>query len=156
LELTEESYEIELLNKLLGNKLDNIHEQIIDRGIELGNEINKWISLDDISTKIENLENENPDLMHKLKIFEDKAIANKLNIQVSYDEDRIQVEKIELDLKNIFDLISHDVNKEIIREVEEIKEYEKKAKGTVLFAYFLLFILCTKFRFISNNLAISL
>lgn len=128
---TEDGYEINLLDKLLGNGLEEIKKELIDKEYELINEINNWIGISDIDSKIKDLINKNDDLKHKLKIYDEKGIAEKLKKQTTFNKDKIQIEKLKEELTNINNSIIEIINKDIVKECEELKKFSSEYNSSI-------------------------
>lgn len=123
---TESGYEFNLLNKLLGDSLSDVVEEISSKESELINSINKCKIIQDIDSKIKDLTDKNSDLDHKMKIFQEKGVAEKLKKQTTFSTDKVQVEKVQLYLSNIHKLLTDKVNKNIIKEIDELKNHQSE------------------------------
>lgn len=89
---TEENYEKKLLDKLLGGKivipaadLDQAEAQLIDA-------IKSLLDVAQIPERIKELETQNADLDHKLKIFAERGITQKLEKQTEFGTDKTKLE----------------------------------------------------------------
>ena len=94
LALTRKGYEYELLNKIIGDKVldisndeHNIQNQLIDN-------IEKLRSLIDIPGKISDIKSENATLQHRLKIYQEKGLDEKLKKQTSCNLDSVKIDSI--------------------------------------------------------------
>ncbi len=65
---TEDGYEINLLDKLLGDSLDDVRERISIKEEELIREIDNWVN-DDIDFKIKDLEDKNLEFKIQMKMI---------------------------------------------------------------------------------------
>lgn len=120
---TEDGYEINLLDKLLGNGLEDLEKEIMDKENELMNEISNWIEIRDIDSRIEDLISKNKDLTHKLEIYDEKGITEKLKKQTTYNKDKIHIEKVKEELTNSNNSIIEIANADIVKECNELKGF---------------------------------
>ncbi len=120
---TEDGYEINLLDKLLGDSLDDVRERISIKEEELIREIDNWVNLDDIDFKIKDLEDKNSDLKYKMEMFEKMGVADKFNKQVTFSKDKVQIEKVKTDLNNVYESLIGQVNEGLIEDLEKLKSY---------------------------------
>lgn len=87
-------YEFELLNKLVGNKIA-MHETNLAAHIEtLCVLIGNLLSISKLPEMIKDLEEKNRDLEHRMKIFEEKGIASKLEKQTAHNADILKLNSI--------------------------------------------------------------
>ena len=91
LSFTQSGYAFDLLQKLVGNKLKTQLGSIDDYVLKLENSIRDLLQLSSIPEKIKDLETTKLDLEYKLKIFDEKGIAEKLKKQTSYNKDNSKI-----------------------------------------------------------------
>lgn len=87
LSFTQSGYELDLLQKLVGNKIKDQLGSVDKHVLKLDDSIRNLLQLSLIPEKIEELNIKKQDLEHKLKIFQEKGIAEKLKKQTSYNKD---------------------------------------------------------------------
>ena len=94
LALTRKGYEYELLNKIIGDKVPDMKREIVDIQKQLIDDIDKLRTLGDIPEQITDLTTENATLEHKLKIYQEKGLDEKLKKQTSCNADLIKLETL--------------------------------------------------------------
>jgi len=87
LAFSKDGYEFELLNKLVGGRIATNETELDNHITTLCVLIGELLSLSKLPDLISELENKNRDLKHRMKIFEEKGIAAKLEKQTSYNSD---------------------------------------------------------------------
>lgn len=92
LSFTQNRYAFDLLQKLVGNKIKIQLDSIDSYVLKLDNSIKDLLQLSSIPTKIKELNTTKQNLEHKLKIFHEKSIAEKLNKQTSYNKDHNKID----------------------------------------------------------------
>jgi len=95
LSFTQGGYAFDLLQKLVGNKIKNQINSIDDYVFKIDDAIRNFLQLSSTPTKIEELKTKKQDLEHKLKIFHERGISEKLNKQTSYNKDYNKIENLE-------------------------------------------------------------
>ena len=94
LALTRKGYEFELLNKIIGDKVPDISAEQQDIQKTLDEDIDKLKQLSDIPNKIADITTENATLLHKLQIYKDKGLDEKLKKQTSCNNDLVKIDSI--------------------------------------------------------------
>ncbi len=94
LALTKKGYEYELLKKIVGNKVSDITEDENNIQKQLMEDIDKLRLLSDIQDKIKDINSENTALQHRLKVYVEKGIAEKLKKQTSCNADWVKIDSI--------------------------------------------------------------
>lgn len=107
LALTRKGYEYELLNRIIGDKVPSIEDEKNTVQNNIITNIEKLKALTDIPGQIADLSSENASLEHKLKIYQEKGLDEKLKKQTSCNNDLVKLETIS------------DWVKEIIIELED-------------------------------------
>lgn len=87
LSFTKSGYAFELLQKLVGGKIKDDLELKEENLNSLENSIKEFLQLETIPEKVTELKTTQQDLEHRLKVFEEKGIAEKLKKQTSYSKD---------------------------------------------------------------------
>lgn len=107
LALTRKGYEYDLLNKIIGDKVPDMKRENEAIQKQLIDDIDKLRTLSDIPDKIADLSTENATIEHKLKIYQEKGLDEKLKKQTSCNADLIKIDTIS------------DWVKEMIQSLEE-------------------------------------
>jgi hypothetical protein len=94
LALTRKGYEFDLLNKIIGDKVPDITEEYKNIQSNLCDDINDLRLLTDIPSKISDINNENLTLEHKLQVYKEKGLDEKLKKQTSCNTDLVKLEAI--------------------------------------------------------------
>lgn len=89
---TEENYEKKLLDKLLGGRVAIPVAELEQTETQLIEVIKGLLDVTQIPEKIKELETQNADLNHKLRIFEEKGITQKLEKQTEFGNDKTKLE----------------------------------------------------------------
>lgn len=109
-------FELELLNKLVGKKTKSFQGDLIKINDQLDNEINQLFTLNDQVDTLPDLRRNLTDIKHKIKIFEEKGLSEKLSKQVNFQKD-------ERNIKNIVELVNNFKAKvEELLDSNDIKE----------------------------------
>ena len=106
LSFTEDGYEFKLLEKLVGNKINEQTEKIAEYNNQLEDLIRQLITFDKIPAQIEEIRNKNEDIKHKLQIYEEKGIAEKLKKQTSCNTDVSNLKNIVTAIESIISELS--------------------------------------------------
>ncbi len=122
LALTRKGYEYELLNKIIGNKIPTIDEAEKDIQNELVSSINKLKTLADIPGQIADLEAENATLEHKIKVYKEKGLDEKLKKQTSCNADLVKIETISEWVSEIIESLENAYSKDG-RDLISIQNY---------------------------------
>ena len=94
LALTRKGYEDELLNKIIGDKVSNIVDDEHAIQNQLIDNIDKLRLLIDIPGRIEDITSENETLQHRLKVYKEKGLDEKLHKQTSCNADLVKIDSI--------------------------------------------------------------
>lgn len=94
LALTRKGYEYDLLNKIIGDKVPDMGGEIVATQNVLIEGIDRLKALTDIPGQIADLTTENAALEHKLKIFQERGLDEKLKKQTSCNADLVKIETI--------------------------------------------------------------
>ena len=127
-------FESDLVNKLIGGKLNDIKSKIELQKQEVLRIVNDIKSLDNISDLKKETETAKSNAEHKLQLFKEKGVAEKLQIQTSFDADISKLENyytnvasyakdLNLIIQNngylLFEQLLSDVNKELFEEASK-------------------------------------
>lgn len=128
---TKSGYAFELLQKLVGGKIKDNLDLKEENLNSLENSIKEFLQLETIPEKVKELETAQQDLEHRLKIFEEKGIAEKLKKQTSYTKDASTIKTLLDNVKTMYEKLS-TTYKEIDKTEFDISEY-KSEYNTELF-----------------------
>ena len=112
-------FEKDLVEKLLGEKLTDIRQQINDQKIIISRQCDKLNGLSGIDEKIAENINKQKDAEFQLKIFQENGIEDKLQKQTDFDVDD---RKIKIILEKI-NACENDLTEVIIQYEDELKNY---------------------------------
>lgn len=102
LSFTQSGYALDLLEKLIGNKLKTQIDSIDEHVTNLESSIRSLFQLFTIPEKIKELTIKKNDLEYKLKIFKDKGISEKLKKQTSNNQDDIKLNYLITQVNNLY------------------------------------------------------
>lgn len=94
LALTRKGYEYDLLNKIIGDKVQDIIKEKESIQSKLTEDIEKLIVLTDIPGQIADLSSENATLQHRLKVYQEKGLDEKLKKQTSCNADLVRIDSL--------------------------------------------------------------
>ena len=100
LALTKAGYEFELLHKLVKND-DNADIRLLQCEGELKRKIEEWYSLEEIPGQIEDLNSRLRELKHKVKVFKERGVVEKLEKQTAYTADFTEAKSITANCKSL-------------------------------------------------------
>ncbi|HPY75047.1 MAG TPA: hypothetical protein PLB63_06505 [Planctomycetota bacterium] len=118
---TVQGHEFDLLDKLIGGKLKNLEVSKFNN--ELKEKFKQLLTLSDINSRIEDLKSENNDINHKLLIFKEKRIDEKVRKQTSYDKDKLMLSSMITKVNDIFKPLNDIFNKFNLDELS-VSKYE--------------------------------
>lgn len=110
-------YEFELLNKLVGNKVSTNEMELTEHIENLCTLIGELLSLSKLPDIIKELEEINRDLEHRMKIFEEKGIASKLEKQTAYSTDILKLNNVVANAKNITESIVENITSQDLSSI---------------------------------------
>ncbi len=122
LSLTRKGYEYELFNKMIGDSIPDIEKEKVDVQNILVESIEKLKALVDIPGQIQDLEFENATLNHKLKIYQEKGLDEKLRKQTSCNDDLIKLEAMSEGVKEMLLQLENAYSKDG-KELFTLQEY---------------------------------
>lgn len=131
LSFTKSGYAFELLQKLVGGKIKDDLELKEENLNSLENSIKEFLQLETIPEKVKELKTTQQDLEHRLKVFEEKGIAEKLKKQTSYSKDASTIKTLLDNVKATYEKLSATY-KEIDKTEFCISDY-KSEYNTELF-----------------------
>lgn len=117
LALTRSGYEMELLNKIVGNNALDVSGDIKLLLEQLTTEIKKYRTIMDIPEKISDISAQNGEIQHKLKIYREKGVDDKLRKQTACNEDLIKLDSIYNNTKEVLDMLEKTYTQEKLQEL---------------------------------------
>lgn len=110
------SFEAELLDKLLGDNIKSSVDDISNFYEEMSESLKSLLAIKNIPDEISDLETTKSNLNHKIHIFEEKGIAEKLSKQTAFDLDRQKINEIRCEIEKTIKDIKDCLNKITINE----------------------------------------
>ena len=104
---TAPGYEFELLHKLVGGRVSTKDSAIAEQVATLAEKIRLLNSVTEIPEQIKELEENARDIEHKLTVFKEKGISEKLEKQTACNADGVKVEDIIKEAKRISQLLTN-------------------------------------------------
>lgn len=99
------NFETDLVNKLIGNHLNDIRSKITAKKMEIKDIIDTCKRLDNLEEIKKETADKLKDAEHKLRLFEEKGVAEKLRQQSQFDSDISRLEEAEKTIKGfLYDL----------------------------------------------------
>ena len=105
LAFTAPGYEFELLHKLVGGRISSQENAIDEQVATLAEKIRLFNSVTEIPEQIKELEENAREIEHKLTVFKEKGISEKLEKQTACNADGVKVEDIVQEAKRISQLL---------------------------------------------------
>ncbi|MBC1352374.1 hypothetical protein HB837_07920 [Listeria innocua] len=119
-------FELELLNKLVGKKTKSFQGDLIKINDQLNKGINQLFNLNDQVNTLPDLRRDLTDIKHKIKIFEEKGLSEKLSKQVNFQKDERNIKSV-YELINKFKVNAEELlNSNNLEELNELSELESK------------------------------
>lgn len=87
-------FELNLLNKLVGKNTKYYKKNLKQIENRLSEEVKEFIRLEDKINNISELKKNLQDTRHKIKIFEEKGLSDKLSKQVNFNKDKLLIESV--------------------------------------------------------------
>lgn len=131
-------FEADLVKKLIGNRIDDIHSRIVSKSNEIESVINSFKKLENLEELKKETNESIKNAEEKLKIFKEKGVQDKLRQQSNFDSDISVIKNISSGLEefkrdlnllvenhSVFfknTVFKSDENKEIFQKVEKIFE----------------------------------
>lgn len=127
-------FELGLLNKLVGKRMKSFQEDLESLNFQLSNEINQLLITNDKFDSLGDLKSNLTDIQHKIKIFEEQGLSEKLTKQVDFQKDKgkindvsILINKFKIDFKELLESdIFIDINEHQNVQSKVVPELFKK------------------------------
>lgn len=115
-------FELNLLNKLVGKKADTIDSDLIKINEKLKEEISNLFKLNAQVDTLPELTSALKDIQHKIKLFKEKGISEKLSKQINFQKDERSIHtiynliyKFKLELEEL-------LTSQNLKEIEKLKD----------------------------------
>lgn len=118
LALTRAGYEMDLLNKIVGTAAVDVSQEISGVNALIVTYLKKYIEVSDIPNKIEELNSINAEIQHKLQIFKENGIDEKLKKQTTCNDDLVKLSSVLNRLQSIRDKLIRNCK---IEDIDELK-----------------------------------
>ncbi len=119
---TGEGFEKDLVEKLMGEKLTDIRQQIVQQILIVSQQCDKLTNLASIDEKIKENTDKQQDAEFRLKSFKDNGIEDKLQKQTNFNKDDRKIQTILTDVIHYENALSEVVN-----------QYEDELKNHLLY-----------------------
>lgn len=117
LALTRAGYEMELLNKIVGTGALDVSAEIQTIIDQIVLEIKKYRNIIDIPGRIADISARNSEIQHKLKIFKEKGVDEKLKKQTACNEDLVKLDIICKNTKKVLSSLEEAYTADILQEL---------------------------------------
>jgi len=84
---TGEGFEKDLIEKLLGSKLDEIRRIIAEQKVKVGETVDRLVKISNVTDQIEEQTKIRQDTEHRLKLYKEHGIEEKLQKRLDFDSD---------------------------------------------------------------------
>ncbi|MCI5149103.1 MAG: histidinol-phosphatase, partial [Candidatus Electrothrix sp. MAN1_4] len=119
---TGEGFEKDLVEKLVGEKLQDIRRQIEEQKFIVSGQCDKLLNLASIDEKIKENNDKQQDAEYRLKIFQDNGIEDKLKKQTYFNTDKRKIKAILNDIHEYENAVT-----------EVVDQYEDELKNHLLY-----------------------
>lgn len=119
---TGEGFENDLVEKLVGEKLQDIRRQIEEQKFIVSGQCDKLLNLASIDEKIKEYNDKQQDAEYRLKIFKDNGIEEKLKRQTYFNTDERKIKAILTDINEYENAVT-----------EVVDQYEDELKNHLLY-----------------------
>lgn len=128
-------YELDLLNKLLGDNLTDINKKIVANNTNVANAIREWLSIGNLTSEIESLETANEDLNHKIKYFEDKGVAEKLKKQTTLNSELLKIDSLDKSITDLENKLITALSSVDMDELNNFEQYSSPYNDSVIISF---------------------
>lgn len=129
---TDNGFELELLDKLVGQKKLESRQHLKTINEDLVKEIKSLFDLEDSINGVADLKTSLNDTQHKINTFEDKGVADKLSRQVNYQSNMKHFDNVEKQVSDYIEKINHLINSTELEELSRLKS-AKSVESSELF-----------------------
>jgi predicted ATPase len=119
-------YEVKLLDKFVAGKIPDRKSDLTGKIQKVAESIKLLLNLEGIPDKVNRLEEENRELEYKLKIFEEKGLAEKLTKQTEFGKDGVKLDSFVEVGEQLADSLEEFLSKECSLEDFDLSDYKSK------------------------------
>jgi predicted ATPase len=119
-------YEVKLLDKFVAGKVPDKKSDLTGKVQKITENIKLLLNLEGIPDKVNRLEEENRELEYKLKIFEEKGLAEKLTKQTEFGKDSVKLDSIVEAGEQLADSFEEFLSEECSVEEFDLSGYKSK------------------------------
>ena len=119
---THEGYELNLLNRLMGEEIQSYREKLNIVNEKLKNEFRELLSINDKVEEIAELDSKLKDIGHKIKMFEEEGVTQKLSKQINFQKDERIIRRIKELISEFNYEINDLLNSDNLSELQKYKE----------------------------------
>ncbi|MCF6335058.1 MAG: AAA family ATPase, partial [Spirochaetales bacterium] len=116
---TGEGFEKDLVDKLMGSKLDEIRQKIATQKVKVGEAVDYLLKIANVQDQIEEQKNTKKDTEHRLKFYADHGVEEKMQMRLDFDSD-IRTMKNGIDLVEGF---MSDLEELLAKHEDDIKNF---------------------------------
>lgn len=117
-------FELDLLNKIVGKKTKSFQGDLTGINDQLSSQVNKLFNLQDKVDTLPELRSSLMDIKHKIKIFEEKGLAEKLSKQVNFQRDKRNINKVYELINSFKENAKGLLNSDNLKELKELQVHE--------------------------------
>lgn len=126
----ENGFELDLLNKLVGKKTKTFQSELDNINVNLSEQISHLLKINEEAENLSSIKSDLNDTEHKIKIFEENGVSEKLSKQVNYQKDKRKIKnahKLMNKFKNELQEILASDNLDELQKLGELKSHEVPA-----------------------------
>ena len=135
---TGEGFEKDLVEKLMGTKLDDVRRKITEQKSKVTGTVERLLKINSVSDQIIEQTNIKQDTEHRLKLYKDHGIEDRLQKRLDFDSDLRHMKKSNDGLRNFIQKIS-GVLAEKEDELRSITGYASKHNQVLFDQYYVIF-----------------
>ena len=117
---TGEGFEKDLVNKMLGSKLEDVRRRIDQQKLKVTEAVDRLFKIGSVQEQIEEQKQIRQDTQHRLKLYKEHGIEDKLQKRLDFDKDARTIEK---GIRLTRELIS-DIEELLARHEDEIHNFK--------------------------------
>ncbi|MFC3899657.1 TrlF family AAA-like ATPase [Aliicoccus persicus] len=117
-------FELDLLDKLVGEKINHFESDLKDIHEELEDQFTQLFSLNDKIENLPQLSKDLADVKHKIKIFEKNGITNKLTRQLNFQSDERNIENVHNHIYQFKKEIEKLLDSPNLKELNKLQDLE--------------------------------
>ena len=126
-----EGFEEELVNKLLGNKLNDVRERIILKHRQIETTVRELNQLSELKDKKEQFESDKANKSAQLKIFQEHGLEKKLDKQVQFNKDSTVLKEVRVYLRDAISELT-EARKQFEQGIHQWDEYKSQYNSDLI------------------------